>query len=99
MGDCQPVISELQDESIQIVEDRDGVADELAQLQAKLAEAKAQMALDEPQCIELRKENVAITAHLVAIKDIQTTRLTDIARLKEERSVLMKRQVGTFPLL
>lgn len=61
---------------------------------SNIREKRAQ---DEPKCEELRHENAAITAQLIATKDVQTSLLKDLATLKEERSTLNQRKVlSTF---
>lgn len=59
-----------------------------------MKELKEQRAEDEPRCEELRKENAAITAHLMATKEIQTSLVKDIEALKVEKSGVLQRKVS-----
>lgn len=69
------------------------ISKELAEMEAQLAAAKAQVAKDEPQCIELQTENANITAHLVSMKEMQKKLMMEHTTLKDERSEIAKRQV------
>ncbi|KAF9239623.1 Nuf2 family-domain-containing protein [Melanogaster broomeanus] len=90
---CTPFISNLRDKSTTIIEEREQVAQELAALQHKLDTLKAQRAKDEPRCEELRAENAAITAHLMATKDTTQYVVKDIETLKIEKAdVILKKE-------
>lgn len=67
---------------------------ELADLQAKLDELRAQRAEDEPRCEVLRRENAAITAHLMATKEMQIALVKDIEALKVEKAGVLRRKVS-----
>lgn len=70
------------------------MTNELAHLQRQLAELKAKRAEDEPKCDELRKENAAITAHLMATKEMQQALAKDIETLKIEKAGVIQRKVS-----
>ncbi|KAF9228623.1 hypothetical protein BS17DRAFT_772262 [Gyrodon lividus] len=90
---CAPFISNLRDQSTAIIEEREQVAQELAALQHKLNTLKAQRAKDEPKCEELRIENAAITAHLVATKETTQGVVKDIETLKiEKANIILKKE-------
>lgn len=93
MQEWQPITSDYEDSSLKLVDERDSVSKELAAVEAKLAAAKAQMAKDEPRCIEIQNENVNITAHLVSMKEMQKKLISEHTTLKEERSDIAQRQV------
>jgi len=42
----------------------------------------------------LRQENAAITAHLIATKQVQAGLLKDIESLKQEKHAVLQRKVG-----
>ncbi|KAI0060855.1 hypothetical protein BV25DRAFT_1827411 [Artomyces pyxidatus] len=90
--ECLPMVMSLRDRSTALVQERDQVVDELGRVQAQLARLKATRADDEPRCEELRTENAAITAQLIATKDIQTILLKDIEALKSEKATLNQRK-------
>ncbi|KIJ17229.1 hypothetical protein PAXINDRAFT_112080 [Paxillus involutus ATCC 200175] len=90
---CAPFISNLRDQSTTVIEEREHLAQELAALQHKLNTLKAQRAKDEPKCEELRAENAAITAHLVATKETTQGVVKDIEALKiEKANVILKKE-------
>ncbi|KIL00637.1 hypothetical protein PAXRUDRAFT_129394 [Paxillus rubicundulus Ve08.2h10] len=90
---CAPFISNLRDQSTTVIEEREHLAQELAALQHKLNTLKAQRAKDEPKCEQLRAENAAITAHLVATKETTQGIVKDIEALKiEKANVILKKE-------
>jgi kinetochore protein Nuf2 len=90
---CQPFVLRLREGSNKAIEEREEVANELADLQTQLAELKAQRAEDEPRCDVLRSENAAITAHLMATKEMQMALVKDIETLKIEKAGVLQRKV------
>ncbi|KAI0038778.1 hypothetical protein FA95DRAFT_1142540, partial [Auriscalpium vulgare] len=68
-------VSGLRGKSTKLVDEREKVTADLARVQAQLAQIRAKRAEDEPLCQELRKENIEITAQVIAAKDIQTSLL------------------------
>jgi kinetochore protein Nuf2 len=58
-----------------------------------VCDSRAQRAKDEPKCEELRAENAAITAHLVATKETTQGVVKDIEALKiEKANVILKKE-------
>ncbi|KAF8436921.1 Nuf2 family-domain-containing protein [Boletus edulis BED1] len=94
---CTPFIANLRDKSTTIIEEREHVAQELAASQHKLNTLKAQRAKDEPKCEQLRTENAAITAHLMATKETTQAVVKDIETLKIEKAnlVLKKENINS----
>ncbi|TFY79879.1 hypothetical protein EWM64_g4131 [Hericium alpestre] len=82
---CQGFVNGLREKSAALVGEREQVSRELAEVRQRIAMIKAQRAEDEPLCEDLRAENAAITAHLIATKEIQGTLLKDIEALKAEK--------------
>ncbi|KIJ69633.1 hypothetical protein HYDPIDRAFT_36657 [Hydnomerulius pinastri MD-312] len=91
---CTPFISNLRDKSTTIIEEREQVAQELTAIQHKLNTLKAQRAKDEPKCEELRVENAAITAHLMATKETTQSVVKDIEALKVEKANIILKKEG-----
>ncbi|KAI9569099.1 Nuf2 family-domain-containing protein [Boletus coccyginus] len=90
---CTPFVANLRDQSTTIIDEREHVAQELAALQHKLNTLKAQRAKDEPKCDQLRAENAAITAHLMATKETTQAVVKDIEQLKVEKaSIILKKE-------
>ncbi|KAH7927702.1 hypothetical protein BV22DRAFT_1031466 [Leucogyrophana mollusca] len=89
---CGPFISSLRDKSTALVEERVQVAQGLSEMQHKLAVLKAQRQKDEPKCESLRQENAAITAHLMATKEVHQSVVKDIENLKVEKASLIARK-------
>lgn len=86
-------MSRLREQSSKAVEEREEIANEIADLQRELKTIKEKRAEDEPRCEELRKENAAITAHLMATKEMQMGLVKDIEALKVEKSAVLQRKV------
>lgn len=95
---CDPFVTGLRDTSLKAIQEREAVSNELAELQEKLKAIREQMALDEPTCERLRKENAEITAHLMATKEIQTALLKDIETLKVDKMAVISRKVRALRL-
>ncbi|KAG9318295.1 Nuf2 family-domain-containing protein [Chiua virens] len=90
---CTPFITNLRDQSTTIIEEREQVAQELATFQHKLNILKTQRAKDEPKCEELRAENAAITAHLMAAKETSQSVAKGIEALKiDKASIILKKE-------
>ncbi|KAG8217350.1 Nuf2 family-domain-containing protein [Butyriboletus roseoflavus] len=90
---CTPFVANLRDQSTTIIDEREHVAQELAALQHKLNTFKAQRAKDEPKCEQLRTENAAITAHLMATKETTQAVVKDIEALKiEKANIILKKE-------
>ncbi|TFY82587.1 hypothetical protein EWM64_g1426 [Hericium alpestre] len=89
---CQGFVNGLREKSAARVGEREQVSRELAEVRQRIAMIKAQRAEDEPLCEDLRAENAAITAHLIATKEIQGTLLKDIEALKAEKMAVLQRK-------
>jgi len=89
---CEPFVSRLRETSVKTIEEREAVSAELTDLERKLKEVKDQMAQDQPLCEVLKKENVNLTAHLMATKDIQVALVKDIESLKAEKTAVLTRK-------
>ncbi|KAG0706409.1 Nuf2 family-domain-containing protein [Suillus ampliporus] len=88
---CTTFISNVREKSAQVIEEREQVVQELSEVQHKLAVLKAQRAKDEPKCEQLKEENAAVTAQLLAAKEVHTGLTKDIESLKIERAHLQAR--------
>ncbi|TFY65685.1 hypothetical protein EVG20_g5406 [Dentipellis fragilis] len=91
---CIPFVMSLREKSASLNDERAQAEKELAEIQRKVSEIKARRAQDEPKSEELRRENAAITAHLIATKESQVVLLKDIESLKAEKSSLLQRKEG-----
>ncbi|KAF4603976.1 kinetochore-associated Ndc80 complex subunit nuf2 [Pleurotus pulmonarius] len=89
---CNPFIKELRDGSQKLTEERQIVARELVDIQAKVSILKAKIAEDEPRCEQLRKENAALRAKMIATKEMQTAAVQEVEKLKAEKTTLIKRK-------
>ncbi|EGO21650.1 hypothetical protein SERLADRAFT_410230 [Serpula lacrymans var. lacrymans S7.9] len=89
---CTPYISALREKSATLIEEREQVAQEVVHIQRELAAITAKRAKNEPKCDEIRQENAAITAHLMATKEVQTSVVKDIETLKIEKSAVIHRK-------
>ncbi|KAA1478749.1 hypothetical protein DENSPDRAFT_875827 [Dentipellis sp. KUC8613] len=89
---CIPFVMSLREKSASLNDERAQAEKDLADIQRKVLEIKARRAQDEPKSEELRRENAAITAHLVATKENQVILLKDIESLKAEKSSLLQRK-------
>ncbi|KAI0313390.1 hypothetical protein OF83DRAFT_1294387 [Amylostereum chailletii] len=94
-------IASLREKSAALVEERDAATEELARLRRQLARLRRQLAQcreerarDEPTEEELRRENLDITATLIATKDIQTHLLKAIDELKAEKATVLQTKEG-----
>ncbi|KAG1749143.1 Nuf2 family-domain-containing protein [Suillus paluster] len=88
---CTTFISNVREKSAQVIEEREQVVQELSEVQHTLAVLKAQRAKDEPKCEQLKDENAALTAQLLAAKEVHTGLTKDIESLKIERAHLQAR--------
>ena len=52
------------------------------------------MAEDEPRCEQLRNENNALRAKMIATKEFQMAAVKEVENLKAEKNSLIKRKVG-----
>ncbi|KZT03575.1 uncharacterized protein LAESUDRAFT_659679 [Laetiporus sulphureus 93-53] len=89
---CEPFIMGLRERSAAVVEERDRVAQQLAETRQKVVTIKAKRAEDEPKCEALRQEKTSMTAQLVQYKETQLSLLKDLETLKREiESVLQSK--------
>jgi kinetochore protein Nuf2 len=95
---CGPFVSRLREKSTKAMDEREAVSLELTEIETKLQDLKAQMALDQPRCEELKKENAGLTAHLMATKEMQGALVKDIETLKKEKAAVLQRKAGRPPL-
>ncbi|KIK35132.1 hypothetical protein CY34DRAFT_812406 [Suillus luteus UH-Slu-Lm8-n1] len=90
------IISNVQEQSAQVIEEREQVIQELSEVQhnvavLKLTARRAQRAKDEPKCEQLKEENAAMTTQLLAAKEVHIGLIKDINSLKIERAHLQAR--------
>ncbi|KAJ8514657.1 hypothetical protein ONZ45_g7837 [Pleurotus djamor] len=91
---CNPFVKDLRDGSQKLVDDRETVIRELADVRAKVDVLKAKIAEDEPRCDQLRKENAALRAKMLATKELQTAAMQEGEKLKAEKTGLIRRKEG-----
>ncbi|KAH9951445.1 Nuf2 family-domain-containing protein [Amylocystis lapponica] len=87
---CEPFITRLRGHSAAVIQEREKVAQRLAEARQRVAYIKAKRSEDEPRCDSLRQENIAMTEQLIAYKDTQLALLKDVDTLKQEKEVLVK---------
>ncbi|EPQ54245.1 hypothetical protein GLOTRDRAFT_139579 [Gloeophyllum trabeum ATCC 11539] len=89
---CAPTIAQVRQNDAALEAERERAAGDLAEMEAKLAAIKAKRAEDEPRCEELRQEQIAIAAKLVAYKDVHTDLVKQIDKLKAEKAAVLQRK-------
>lgn len=57
---------------------------------------RAKIAEDEPRCEQLRIENSALRAKMIATKEFQTAAVQEVEQLKAEKNALIKRKVNSL---
>ncbi|KII88867.1 hypothetical protein PLICRDRAFT_53383 [Plicaturopsis crispa FD-325 SS-3] len=87
---CVGFVSGVRAKSLTLIEERQKVARELEEIQQKCDEIKSRRAEDGPRCESLKKENDALTIHLLAARDNQTALVKDIETLKVEKASVMQ---------
>ncbi len=114
---CEPFVQELQKRAEDLLNERDQTTEDLANILDRIATMKysrcrvsqtalinllrAKMAEDEPKCERLREENFILRSKVLAAKELQSSGLQELEKLKAEKTALIKRKVCLFtsPLL
>ncbi|TFY68085.1 hypothetical protein EVJ58_g1230 [Rhodofomes roseus] len=91
---CEAFVSGLRERSAAVIEERDRVAQQLAEARQKIEVIKARRAEDGPKCEALRQENTSMTEQLIKYKETQLTLLKDLETLKQEIETLLQRKEG-----
>lgn len=60
---------------------------------------RARIAEEEPRCEQLRNENSALRAKMIATKEFQTAAVQEVEKLKAEKNSLIKRKASSSLLL
>ncbi|KAF8078200.1 Nuf2 family-domain-containing protein [Lyophyllum atratum] len=89
---CNVFVKDLRDRSEAIIMERDQVSEQLAEIERSIETKKAKIAEDEPHCEQLRNENNALRAKMIATKEFQTAAVQDVEKLKAEKNALVKRK-------
>lgn len=89
---CNAFVKELRSRSDAIIIERDQVSDQLVEIRRKIDAMKAKIAEDEPRCEQLRIENSALRAKMIATKEFQTAAVQEVEQLKAEKNALIKRK-------
>ncbi|GLB35199.1 putative nuf2 family protein [Lyophyllum shimeji] len=89
---CNAFVKDLRDRSEAIIIERDEVSQQLAEIEQSIAAMKAKIAEDEPRCEQLRNDNNALRAKMIATKEFQTAAVQEVEKLKAEKNALVKRK-------
>ncbi|KAG6819356.1 hypothetical protein H0H93_012571 [Arthromyces matolae] len=89
---CNPFVKDLRDRSEGMIVERGRVSESLAQIEQTIGALKAKIAEDEPRCEQLRSQNSALRAKMIATKEFQTTAVQEVEKLKAEKNALVKRK-------
>jgi kinetochore protein Nuf2 len=87
-------VQSVRDKSKSIFEERDQVEHELAEVTQHIEAVKSKQAANEPKCEEYRKENTALTAKMIATKEIQEKTAGECEALKQDKSDLLRRKAS-----
>ncbi|KAG6861878.1 hypothetical protein C0995_010584 [Termitomyces sp. Mi166 len=89
---CNAFVKGLRDRSEGIIVERAQVSEQLNELERSIGALKAKIAEDEPRCEQLRNENNALRAKMIATKEFQTAAVQEVEKLKAEKNALIKRK-------
>ncbi|KAF8919466.1 Nuf2 family-domain-containing protein [Mucidula mucida] len=89
---CEPFVQELQKRAEDLLNERDQTTEDLANILDRIATMKAKMAEDEPKCERLREENFILRSKVLAAKELQSSGLQELEKLKAEKTALIKRK-------
>ncbi|KAG6910904.1 hypothetical protein DXG01_006587 [Tephrocybe rancida] len=89
---CNAFVKDLRDRSEAIIVERAQIFEQVAELVRNIDALKAKMAEDEPRCEQLRNDNNALRAKMIATKEFQTAAVQEVEKLKAEKNALVKRR-------
>ncbi|KAG6841203.1 hypothetical protein C0991_000865 [Blastosporella zonata] len=89
---CNTFVKDLRDRSEATIVERAQVSEQLVELERSIDALKAKMAEDEPRCEQLRSENNALRAKMIATKEFQIAAVQEVEKLKAEKNALVKRK-------
>ncbi|KAG5650919.1 hypothetical protein H0H81_010526 [Sphagnurus paluster] len=95
---CNAFVKDLRDSGEAITMERDQVSEKLAEIERNIsamkyeAQFKAKIAEEEPRCEQLRLENSALRARMIATKEYQIAAVQEVEKLKGEKNTLIKRK-------
>ncbi|KAG5643896.1 hypothetical protein DXG03_009467 [Asterophora parasitica] len=89
---CNAFVKDLQDRSEATIVERDHASEQLGEVERSIDAIKAKIAEDEPRCEQLRSDNSALRAKMIATKEFQTVAVQEVEKLKAEKNALVKRK-------
>ncbi|KAH0584146.1 hypothetical protein H2248_009706 [Termitomyces sp. 'cryptogamus'] len=89
---CNVFVKDLRDRSEAVIVERVQISERLNELERDIGALKAKIAEDEPHCEQLRNENNALRAKMIATKEFQTAAVQEVEKLKAEKNALVKRK-------
>lgn len=89
---CNAFVKDLRERSENIVVERDQVSEQLSEIERSIDTMKAKIAEDEPRCEQLRNENSALRAKMIATKEFQMAAVQEVEKLKADKNALIKRK-------
>ena len=90
-----PFVQAIRDKSKSVIDERAQVSAALSTERDKIAALKARQHADEPKCEELRRDNAALTAKMMDIKEVQEQTAGECEVLRKDKSDLLSRKVPT----
>ncbi|PPQ66896.1 hypothetical protein CVT26_009836 [Gymnopilus dilepis] len=89
---CDEFIKGLRERSDALVIQRNNLADQIEDIQAKFDDLSARIAQDKPICEKLNQENTALTSTMFLTKDAQAKAVRDVEQFKADRTELVNRK-------
>ncbi|KDR81395.1 hypothetical protein GALMADRAFT_239264 [Galerina marginata CBS 339.88] len=89
---CDAFLKDLRERSDALIVQRDNIAEQFNEVQAKCDELSAQIAKDRPLCEQLNGENTALTSTMFLTKDAQAKAVRDVEQFKTDRTELLSRK-------
>ncbi|KAI0747799.1 Nuf2 family-domain-containing protein [Daedaleopsis nitida] len=82
-------ITRLREQSTAVIKERRAVAEEISDLERRMAEFRVKRAEDEPKCEALRLENKTLMDHVIAYEDRHKGYKLEVDGLKQEKATLV----------
>ncbi|KDQ60560.1 hypothetical protein JAAARDRAFT_553066 [Jaapia argillacea MUCL 33604] len=89
---CSQFLNGARSKDGEVMQERESLALRIQERRSKLDALKAQRALDEPKCEELKRERADITAKLIQYKEFNTNQVKASEKLKAEKGDLLRRR-------